>query len=104
MTHAKAIASGERVAAGGLKYEELLKEPYHNVDLFSRLLPYFDKVLQNVNDPMHEISNTLKDVFGLLVNEKNAPMYFSTSRRMVEVTHTDKNTDTVTHTYILMDT
>jgi malonyl CoA-acyl carrier protein transacylase len=74
MTHELAVASGEREEANQaenktkkLKREESLKEPYHGVDIFTKQLEYMNKVV-HINDPMHEIANTVKDILNLLMN------------------------------------
>ena len=64
MTHELAVASGEREEANQAenktkkqKREESLKEPYHGVDIFTKQLEYMNKVVQNINDPMHELDS-----------------------------------------------
>ena len=89
MTHELAVASGEREEANQAepktkkaKKEESLKEPYHGVDIFTKQLEYMNKVVQNINDPMHEIANTVKDILNLLMNEGS--MKYSDKRRQFE--------------------
>lgn len=89
MTHELAVASGEREEANQAedktkkqKKEESLKEPYHGVDIYTKELDYMDKVVQNVNDPMHEIANTIKDILNLLMNEGS--MKYTDARRTFE--------------------
>jgi hypothetical protein len=41
---------------------------WKEVDIWSELLPYWDRVLQNINDPAHEIYNILKSLIGTIGN------------------------------------
>ena len=41
---------------------------WKEVDIWSELLPYWDRVLQNVNDPAHEIYNIVKSLIGVIGN------------------------------------
>jgi hypothetical protein len=41
---------------------------WKEVDIWSELLPYWDRVLQNVNDPAHEIYNIVKSLIGIIGN------------------------------------
>jgi hypothetical protein len=79
MTHRKAVASGRRAQAG-LSKDQLQLETHHGVSVYVELLPYWDMVLQVVNDPAHEIGNIAKHIIGLLGN-KSGPGRFNAKRR-----------------------
>ena len=82
MNHNAALASGRRVLNQVLTAAELQMEAYHGVDVYSILLNYWDKIVQIVNDPMHEIVNSMKDIFRLIGSF--GQMKFSEKRRELE--------------------
>jgi hypothetical protein len=57
-------------------------EPYTGVSIYALALFYFDVVHHTVNDPMHEIVNTVKDILGLMSNK--GTQRFTNKRRKTE--------------------
>lgn len=78
MTHEDAVASGRRAESSG----NVDNETHHGVSLYVTMLGYFDLGRQVINDPMHEIANTVKDVLHLLMGRGG--QRFTTVRRNVE--------------------
>ena len=71
-----------------LSSDKLQLEPYRGYNIFSTLLSYFNVVWQSINDPFHEISNTVKDIFRLLMSsdaDRGKGMKFSAKRKAYEV-------------------
>ena len=87
MTQADAHASATRAVSGRLSETELKLEPYRGFNIFSTMLMYFNVVWQSINDPFHEIANTVKDTFRLLMSsdaDKAKGMKFSGKRKHYE--------------------
>ena len=50
--------------------KEILQKAYwREVDIWSELLPYWDRILQNINDPAHEIANMVKQLILYIGND-----------------------------------
>ena len=69
MTHDDAVKSGRRVESKVLSAHELLLETHKGISIYVENpgLPYFDIGLHVPHDPMHEISNTVRDVIDLVM-------------------------------------
>jgi hypothetical protein len=39
---------------------------WRDIDVWSELLPYWDRVLQNINDPAHELYNIVKSLISMI--------------------------------------
>ena len=86
MTKASARESAHRVETQALSKEQLALEAYHGYNVWTETLKYWDQVFQNINDPFHEIANTIRDIFNILRsnNGKSGGQHFSVKRRDFE--------------------
>ena len=86
MTIAAAKESAVRASSDDLTTNEKKLEPYRGPNVWTELLPYFNIVLMSINDPFHEIANTVRDIFNLLrsSNKKSKGMHFSKARKDFE--------------------
>ena len=88
MTEAAARASMNRQVRGGLTVEQKLLEPFHGENVWTETLHYFNIILQSINDPFHELANTIRDIFNLLQGDYSKcprAMKFYPSRKAYEV-------------------
>jgi hypothetical protein len=84
-SYASLCALASKTAPGRLTREEALDwgrkvqreevagniSPYVDVDVFSRFLPYHDKIRHVKYDLAHEIANIIKQVFSFIGNRKS---------------------------------
>ena len=81
MTAALAYASAARVEAGYLDADQLQLECFHGFNVWTQTLYYFNIIFQTINDPFHEIANTIRDIFNLLRNYGKGMHYGQRSTR-----------------------
>ena len=81
-TKASAVASGNRVLA----LESTKKaEAYYDVDWFTQLLWYHDKIAHTMYDLAHEFSNVIKQTFNFMLNKnKKNKLNFTVKKRSFE--------------------
>lgn len=80
MTASSAYASAARMESGQLTEEEAMLESFHGFNVWTQLLYYFNVIFQTINDPFHELANTVKDIFMFIYSRKK----FSPLRRAYE--------------------
>jgi hypothetical protein len=83
-THADAVDEGKLVASGRkTRKESVLVE----LDVFSELMPGWDKVKQNKYDLAHEFGNIVKHIFTFIRNRKGSKGAVLFNPRKLQVGH-----------------
>ena len=87
MTALKAQLSGERMALGNMTKDAKFLEPYKGRNEWYPRLGYFNIVHQSINDPFHEIANTIRDLFNVLSSnrDRSGAMQYNGVKKAFEV-------------------
>jgi predicted ATP-dependent Lon-type protease len=83
-THADGVAEGKLVASGRKTCKE---SAFVDVDVFSELLPGWNKVKHNKYDLAHELGNIVKHIFTFIRNRKGSKGAILFNPRKLQVGH-----------------